>query len=124
MVINESVENYLESILVLGQKKGNVRSIDIVHELNFSKPSVSIAMSRLKENGYVTVNDHGYISLTDKGMEIANATYERHKIINDFLIYLGVPESIASEDACKMEHAVSDETLEKLKEHFNTIKSN
>ncbi len=80
-------------------------------------------MSRLKENGYVVVDDHGHISLTDKGMEVANATYERHELLHDFLVYLGVSETTASDDACKMEHAVSDETLEKLKNYFSKISS-
>ncbi len=117
MKIQESAENYLETILVLRREKGNVRSIDIVNELGFSKPSVSVAMKHLREDGYVTVNENGSIDLTDKGMEIANKIYERHTLISDWLIQLGVPKEIALEDACRMEHVISTESFEALKEH-------
>ncbi|MCR5082573.1 MAG: metal-dependent transcriptional regulator [Parasporobacterium sp.] len=115
MQINESVENYLESILMISKRKGNVRSIDIVHELNFSKPSVSIAMHRLKDNGYVKIDDSGNLTLTKKGMAIASATYERHELLKAFLLHIGVSEATAEDDACKMEHAISEETFECLK---------
>lgn len=117
MKIQESAENYLETILILQKEKGNVRSIDIVNELGFSKPSVSVAMKHLREDGYVTVNEHGLIHLTDKGMEIANKIYERHTFISNWLIQLGVPKDIALEDACRMEHVISSESFEALKNH-------
>ena len=122
MQINESVENYLETILMISQEKGNVRSIDIVHELNFTKASVSVAMGKLKKNGYVKVDDNGFLTLTRSGMKIAKATYERHELLKDFLIYLGVDAKTAEDDACRMEHAVSDETLKCLKRHFDELK--
>ncbi len=122
MQINESVENYLETILMISQEKGNVRSIDIVHELNFTKASVSVAMGKLKKNGYVKVDENGFLTLTRSGMKIAKATYERHELLKDFLIYLGVDAKTAEDDACRMEHAVSDETLKCLKKHFDELK--
>ena len=116
MQIRESAENYLETILILSQRKGKgeVRSIDIVNELEFSKPSVSVAMKNLRENGYITVDKDGYIRLTDKGLEIAEKMYERHTLLSQWLIKLGVDEKVAVEDACRMEHVVSAETMEKL----------
>ena len=106
MQIRESAENYLETILILSQRKGKgeVRSIDIVNELEFSKPSVSVAMKNLRENGYITVDKDGYIRLTDKGLEIAEKMYERHTLLSQWLIKLGVDEKVAVEDACRMEH--------------------
>ena len=115
MVIHESAEDYLESILVLQQRRGQVRSIDIVNELGYSKPSVSIAMKNLKENGYITIDDGGMISLTDKGREIAEKTYERHTLFTEWLIRLGVSPDVAAEDACRMEHAVSEESFAAIK---------
>lgn len=117
MKIQESAENYLETILVLKKEKGNVRSIDVVNELGFSKPSVSVAMKHLREDGYVTVDENGSINLTDKGLEIANSIYERHTLISNWLIQLGVPEEIALEDACRMEHVISAESFHALKKH-------
>ncbi len=118
MKIQESAEDYLESILVLKQKKGVVRSIDIVHYLEFSKPSVSRAMSLLRENGYIQMSKEGWIELTDAGREIAERIYERHRLLCEWLIKLGVPEEIAAKDACRIEHDMSSETFEKLKEHI------
>ena len=118
MKIQESAEDYLESILVLKQKKGVVRSIDIVNELEFSKPSVSRAMSLLRENGYIQMSKEGWIELTDAGREIAERIYERHRLLCEWLIKLGVPEEIAAKDACRIEHDMSSETFEKLKEHI------
>ena len=115
MKIHESAENYLEAILVLGQKKSEVRSIDVANYMNFSKPSVSIAMKNLKENGYITIDDGGMISLTDKGREIAEKTYERHTLFTEWLIRLGVSPDVAAEDACRMEHAVSEESFAAIK---------
>ena len=116
MTIKESGENYLEAILVLKNKKGNVRSIDIAHELMVSKPSVSVAMKHFRENGYIEVSSDGSISLTEKGQAVATRVYERHQIITKALMTLGVDEITALEDACKIEHDISEKTFEKLKE--------
>ena len=119
MQIRESAENYLETILILSQRKGKgeVRSIDIVNELEFSKPSVSFAMKNLRENGYITVDKDGYIRLTDKGLEIAEKMYERHTLLSQWLIKLGVDEKVAVEDACRMEHVISAESFAAIKKH-------
>ena len=119
MQIRESAENYLETILILSQRKGKgeVRSIDIVNELEFSKPSVSVAMKNLRENGYITVDKNGYIRLTDKGLEIAEKMYERHMLLSQWLIKLGVDEKVAVEDACRMEHVISAESFAAIKKH-------
>ena len=119
MQIRESAENYLETILILSQRKGKgeVRSIDIVNELEFSKPSVSVAMKNLRENGYITVDKDGYIRLTDKGLEIAEKMYERHTLLSQWLIKLGVDEKAAEEDACRMEHVISAESFAAIKKH-------
>lgn len=116
--IYESGENYLETILVLG-KKGDVRSIDIVRDMSLSKPSVSRAMGILKKNGYIEIDKKGYISLTESGRDIAEKIYERHLVLTRWLMSIGVPEEIASEDACKLEHAISAESFDKLKEHLD-----
>ena len=119
MQIRESAENYLETILILSQRKGKgeVRSIDIVNELEFSKPIVSVAMKNLRENGYITVDKDGYIRLTDKGLEIAEKMYERHTLLSQWLIKLGVDEKVAVEDACRMEHVISAESFAAIKKH-------
>ena len=119
MQIRESAENYLETILILSQRKGKgeVRSIDIVNELEFSKPSVSVAMKNLRENGYITVDKDGYIRLTDKGLEIAEKMYGRHTLLSQWLIKLGVDEKVAVEDACRMEHVISAESFAAIKKH-------
>ena len=109
--IHESAENYLETILVLTRRNGHVRSIDIASELSFSKPSVSVAMKNLRTNGYIAVDGDGYITLLEKGMEIAEKIYERHTLISDWLIRLGVDPQIAAEDACRIEHVISEEIL-------------
>lgn len=123
MQIRESAENYLETILILSQRKGKgeVRSIDIVNELEFSKPSVSVAMKNLRENGYITVNKDGYIELTDKGSEIAEKMYERHTLLSKWLITLGVDEKVAVEDACRMEHVISAESFAAIKKHTGIL---
>ena len=118
MKIQESAENYLETILVISHKKGMVRSIDIVNELEFSKPSVSVAMKNLRENGYIEMDKDGYIMLLDKGREIAEKIYERHTVLTEALVRLGVDPEIAQQDACKMEHIISDETLNAFKRHM------
>ena len=119
MALYESGEMYLETILVL-YKKGaeRVRAIDIVKEMNFSKPSVSIALSNLKKEGYVSVDANGTVELTDTGLKIAKKIYERHVILSQMLIDLGVSEKTASEDACKVEHVISDETFKAIKKHY------
>ncbi|WP_178184583.1 metal-dependent transcriptional regulator [Ruminococcus sp.] len=123
MQIRESAENYLETILILSQRKGKgeVRSIDIVNELEFSKPSVSVAMKNLRENGYITVNKDGYIDLTEKGAEIAERMYERHTLLSKWLITLGVDEKTAVEDACRMEHVISAESFAAIKKHTGIL---
>ena len=118
MIIKESAENYLEAILMLKNKNGYVRSIDVAHPLNFTKPSVSVAMKSFREEGYVTVDTDGNITLTDKGMEIAQKIYERHQVIAKALIALGVDEETAYDDSCKIEHDLSDITFQKIKEYF------
>ena len=118
MKIHESAENYLESILILKNKNGNVRSIDIANELGVSKPSVSVAMKSFREEGYITVDENGSITLTEKGMEVATYVYERHNIIAKALIALGVSEDVAYADSCKIEHDISHETFEKITEYL------
>ncbi len=119
MKIQESAENYLETILILGQKKGNVRSIDIAHELEFKKPSVSVAMKNLRQNGFIEVDDSGFITLTASGRQIAESIYERHLLFSRWLTELGVNEKTAAEDACKMEHVLSTESFEAIKKHLH-----
>ena len=116
MRIKESAENYLETILILKKEKGFVRSIDIANDLGVTKPSVSVAMKSFREEGYITVDENGSIDLTEKGMEIAIRVYERHEIIAKALIAIGVSEKTAYEDSCKIEHDISNETFEKLKD--------
>lgn len=116
MKIQESAENYLEAILVIGLRKGYVRSIDVANELSVTKPSVSVAMKSFKNEGYITMNENGEISLTEKGREIAEKVYERHNVIAGFLLSLGVSEENAYADSCKIEHVISDESFIKLKE--------
>ena len=118
MQIHESAENYLETILMLSKKLPVVRSVDIANELDFKKSSVSIAMKNLREGGKITVTQPGYIYLTDSGREIAEMIYERHQWLTNWLISLGVDSNIAAEDACKMEHVISKESFEALKNHF------
>lgn len=118
MKIQESAENYLETILMLGKEKPYVRSIDIANELSFSKPSVSVAMKNLRENGYITVDDQGHIALTETGQVIADTMYERHTMLSNWLIYLGVDAKTAAEDACRMEHVLSTHTFDAIKRHI------
>ena len=115
MKIQESAENYLETILLLKNKKNEVRSIDIANELGFSKPSISRAVSLFKQEGYITVDEHGIISLTETGLDIAKSVSERHKILTEFLVSIGVNAKTASEDACRIEHVISEETFNKIK---------
>ena len=115
MRIHESAENYLETILALSQTKQFVRSIDIVNEMNFSKPSVSVAMKHLRESGHIIMDENGYITLTDSGLEIANNIYERHQVLSALLVKLGVEQETAKEEACRIEHDISQDTFEKIK---------
>ena len=119
MEIHESAENYLETILILKGRTGAVRSIDIVNELEFAKPSVSVAMKKLRESGHILTDYEGYITLTEKGREVAERMYERHTFLSDYLVTLGVNEKTAVEDACRIEHVISDESFDKLREHVN-----
>ena len=115
----ESVEDYLEKILMLKEQQENVRAIDLAAFMSFSKPSISIALKKLKNYGYVTVDEEdGYINLTEEGERIARSTYERHKVLSSVLIHIGVSEETAMEDACAMEHIISEETFEKLKKIY------
>lgn len=115
MKIQESAENYLETILILQNRQHYVRSIDIVNEMGFSKPSVSIAMRNLRENGYIKMQEDGQICLLDKGREIAEKIYERHTFLTDWLVSLGVDANIAAEDACRLEHVLSNESFDAIK---------
>jgi DtxR family Mn-dependent transcriptional regulator len=120
--IQASAENYLETILMLQQRKGVVRSIDIANELDFSKPSVSVAMKNLRENGYIAIAAEGHITLLDKGREIAEKMYERHTILSAWLERLGVDPNIAVEDACRIEHVISTESFDAIKRHVERQK--
>lgn len=119
MKIQASAENYLETILVLSKKLGEVRSIDIVNDMGFSKPSVSVAMKNLRENGLISIDSNGFITLTSTGLEIAEHIYERHTLLTKILLTLGVSEETAKEDACKLEHDISVETFDKLKAYVS-----
>lgn len=118
MKIQESGEDYLEAILMIKQSKGAVRSIDIARYLQFSKPSVSRAMSVLRENGYIRMEREGWIELTEEGKAVAEKICERHHLLTDWLVGLGVTQEVAARDACRMEHDMSGETFEKLKIHI------
>lgn len=118
MEIHESAEDYLETILKLRMRQGNVRSIDVVTELHYSKPSVSVAMKKLRESGHVKMDENGLLTLTDSGEEIAQRIYERHQVLTQMLTALGVDEDTAAQEACKIEHVISDDTFEKIKNHF------
>lgn len=121
MKIQQSAENYLETIYMLTKKHGSVRSIDIANELGFSKPSVSIAMKNLRENGYIDVSGDGRITLLPPGEEIALNLYARHTLLTKALTHLGVPEEIATEDACKIEHILSEESFSAIKNHMEKL---
>jgi len=120
--VHESAENYLETILVLGLKGDKVRSIDIANELEYSKPSVSIAMKNLRTEGYIVTDEDGYITLTGKGRKIADSMYERHVAISNWLVFLGVDRKTAVRDACKMEHAMSEKSFLAIKNHIENLK--
>lgn len=116
-ILNESAENYLETILILSKKLPVVRSVDIANELGFKKSSISVAMKNLRNKEHITVTDAGFIYLTDSGREIAEMIYERHELLSAWLEKLGVPADIAAEDACKIEHVISKESFEAIKKH-------
>ena len=117
MVIHQSAEDYLESILVLQEQYGQVRSIDIVNLLGYSKPSVSIAMKKLRESGYISMAPDGLITLNESGLEIARRVYNRHQVITQLFVMMGVPQELAAEDACRVEHDLSQETFERIREY-------
>ena len=119
--INESSENYLETILILSKKLPVVRSVDIANELDFKKPSVSVAMKNLKEKNQITVSEQGFIYLTESGKEIAEMIYERHLLISSWLEKLGVPAETAVQDACKIEHVISKESFKKIKNYVHSL---
>lgn len=118
MVLHESAEDYLETILILFERNGQVRSIDIVNEMNFSKPSISIAMKKLRENGYIRMDVNGLITLTDEGRLIAERIYSRHKLLTKVLEAIGIDEKKAEEEACKIEHDIDDETYERIRDFY------
>ena len=117
MRLQESGEMYIESIYVLNKRMGNVRSIDICEHLGYSKPSVSRAMSLLKKGGFVVADDNGYLTLTDAGLEVAEKMYQRHTVLSELLMRLGVDEQTACEDACKIEHHISEESFNAIKKY-------
>lgn len=118
MKLQESAENYLETILMLSERIGQVRSIDIVSEMGYSKPSVSVAMKKLRENGYININTEGYITFTAIGLESASRVYDKHRTLSQFLIALGVSEETALIDACKIEHDISEESYKCIKKYL------
>ena len=122
MKVHESAENYLETILILSLKGNQVRSIDIANELEYSKPSVSVAMKNLRGKGYILMDADGYITLTAKGRKIADSMYERHVAISDWLVFLGVDKKTAVQDACKMEHTMSEKSFLAIKNHIENWK--
>ena len=121
MQIYESAEDYLEAILILQEEKGTVHSIDIAEYLHFSKASVSVAMKKLRENGYIAMEKDGRLSLLEPGKEIAERIYERHRVLTDFFVKIGVDRETAAKDACKVEHDLSESTFQKLKETIATL---
>ena len=124
MRLQESGEMYLETIYILSQKTGAVRSLDVAEYMNFSKPSVSRAVGLLKEGGYLLVDKDGFLTLTPSGLHVASMIYERHTLLTDFLVRLGVNPKVAAEDACKMEHDISEESFDALKRHVQSVIGN
>ena len=121
MALHESAEMYLETIYVLSQRNANVRSIDIAEHMRYSKPSISRAVGLLKQGGYITVDSDGFIALTDAGLAVAQKIFERHTVVSQLLIRLGVSEETAAEDACKIEHVISDETFHTVKKYLDNL---
>ena len=124
ITVHESAEDYLENILILTQRNGMVRQIDIVNEMNFSKPSISIAMKKLRESGYIEMDDAGYILLTESGRDIAERIYARHKLLTKVLTAIGVNEETAADEACRIEHVIDEETYEKINAFYEKMKKN
>ena len=122
MRLQESGEMYLETIYTLSLQSNYVRSIDISEHMGYSKPSVSRAVNLLKNNGYIVMDEDNYITLTETGLEIAQKIYSRHTVLTSLLVHLGVSEDVAAEDACRMEHTISDETFEAIKKHVDSLK--
>lgn len=123
MKIQQSAENYLETIYMLQKSKGSCRSVDIANELGFSKPSVSVAMKNLRTNGFIEVSGDGNITLLEPGRKIARELFERHTLLTEFLVSIGVPEQTAAEDACRIEHVISKDSFDAIKENFNRDKN-
>ena len=121
MTIRKSAEDYLEAMLMMKELHGYIRSVDLAEHLGVTKPSVSYATKRLRENGYITMDRSGFITLTEKGMEIAERIYTRHKVLTQFFIDLGVDAETAREDACKVEHDLSEKTFDKIRKHAKKI---
>ncbi|MEE0741134.1 MAG: metal-dependent transcriptional regulator [Emergencia sp.] len=121
MKIQQSAEDYFETIYILKKRNGSVRAIDIVNEMGFSKPTVSVALKKFRENGFVTVDEDGQVELTRQGLFIAEKTYEKHLILADALLKLGVSEETAYEDACRIEHCISDESFSAIKNFLNAL---
>lgn len=121
MAITEAVENYLETILILSKQQPDVHAIDICSYLGYSRPTVSIVLKKMKDDGLVSVNSDNHITLTEKGRDVAEHIYDRHTVISEFFMLLGVKRDVASEDACKIEHDISDETFELLREHCRKL---
>ncbi|MCQ2459490.1 MAG: metal-dependent transcriptional regulator [Ruminococcus sp.] len=121
MAITEAVENYLETILILSKKQPDVHAIDICSYLGYSRPTVSIVLRKMKDTGLVTVDGENHIKLTEKGREVAERMYDRHTLLSSFFEYLGVERDLAAEDACKVEHDLSAETFERIKEHYLSL---
>ena len=122
MKLQESAENYLETIFILSQKGNQVRPVDIANELDFSKPSISVALKNLRSGGYIEMDPDGYVKLTESGHKIAKSMYDRHVLISDWLIFLGVDKQTALNDACKMEHAMSEQSFAAIKKHIEEWK--
>lgn len=118
MKMQESAENYLEAIYVLCQEKGSVRSIDVAHYMGFSKPSISRAVGLLRDNGFVAIDQNGLLTLTEAGLKTAQSVYERHTVLTDWLVSIGVERETAAQDACRIEHVISRESFDKLKAHL------
>ncbi len=123
MEVGETIENYLETIYILLRRIDEVRSIDVANEMGYSKPTISIMMKQLREGGFIMMDESGFISLTDAGLNIAERTFERHVLLAQILIDLGVDENLAREDACKVEHCLSKESFRKIKEYYESRKS-
>ena len=121
---NESIEDYLECILILGDKKPVVRGVDVANEMGFKKSSVSVAMKNLREKGHITVSEEGYICLTDTGRQIAEMIYERHRMLTEWFVNIGIDPKIAADDACKVEHDISQESFEAIKKYLLSQREN